>query len=61
MSVRFPGAEIVFEKDECIWTEISQKYSVEQIRRMAIANGFAHTTEFLDSKSWFMDAIWTAV
>lgn len=61
MRVRFPGAEIFLEKDECIWTEISQKYSAKQIRHMAIENGFVHTTEFLDSKSWFMDAIWTAV
>jgi uncharacterized SAM-dependent methyltransferase len=61
MSVRLPGVEILFEKDECIWTEISQKYSVKQIRQMAIENGFAHTTAFLDSKSWFMDAIWTAI
>lgn len=61
MSVRLPGAEISFDKNECIWTEISQKYSAEQIRHMAIENGFVHTTEFLDSKSWFMDAIWTAI
>jgi L-histidine Nalpha-methyltransferase len=61
MSVRLPGAEISFDKDECIWTEISQKYSAKQIRHMAIENGFVHTTEFLDSKSWFMDAIWTAI
>jgi dimethylhistidine N-methyltransferase len=61
MSVRFPGAEIFFEKDECIWTETSQKYSAKQIRHMAIENGFVHTTEFLDSKSWFMDAVWTAI
>ncbi len=61
MSVHFPGAEIIFDKDECIWTEISQKYSAKQIRRMAIENGFEHTTELMDSKSWFMDAIWTAI
>ena len=61
MSVRLPGAEISFDKNECIWTEISQKYSAKQIRHMAIENGFVHTTEFLDSKSWFMDAIWTAI
>lgn len=59
MSVRLPGAEISFEKEECIWTEISQKYSAKQVRQMAMENGFVHTTEFLDSKSWFMDAIWT--
>jgi len=61
MVVHLPGARISFEKDECIWTEISQKYSKEQINQMAVNNGFNHTAEFLDAKSWFMDAIWTAV
>jgi uncharacterized SAM-dependent methyltransferase len=61
MVVNISGTVISFEKDECIWTEISQKYSKNQIRQMAIDNGFIHTTEFSDTKSWFMDAIWTAV
>lgn len=61
MVVHLPGARIPFKKDECIWTEISQKYSKDQIREMAIHNGFIQTAEFLDSKSWFMNAIWTAV
>jgi dimethylhistidine N-methyltransferase len=61
MTVHLAGVTILLEKDECIWTEISQKYSREQIRQMAIDTGFMHTAEFLDTKSWFMDAIWTAV
>lgn len=61
MVVHLPGARISFDKNECIWTEISQKYSKNQIHQMAINNGFIHTAEFLDNKSWFMDAIWTAV
>jgi L-histidine Nalpha-methyltransferase len=61
MVVNLPGDSIPLEKDQCIWTEISQKYSKSQIRQMASNNGFLHTAEFLDTKSWFMDAIWTAV
>lgn len=61
MVVNVSGTLIPFEKDECIWTEISQKYSKDQIYQMATDNGFVHTTEFLDTRSWFMDAIWTAV
>lgn len=61
MVVHLPGVKISFEKNECIWTEISQKYSKDQIRQMAGNNGFIHAAEFLDTKSWFMDAIWTAV
>jgi uncharacterized SAM-dependent methyltransferase len=61
MVVHLPGASISLAKDECIWTEISQKYSKNQIHQMAINNGFMHTAGLLDTKSWFMDAIWTAV
>ncbi|MGF7230163.1 L-histidine N(alpha)-methyltransferase [Arachidicoccus sp.] len=61
MVVNLPGVSIHFEKDECIWTEVSQKYSKIQIRQMASDNGFIHSGEFLDTKSWFMDALWTAV
>lgn len=61
MIINISGTIISFEKDECVWTEISQKYSKSQIRQMATDNGFIHAAEFLDTKSWFMDAIWTAV
>ena len=59
--VSLSGALISFEKDESVWTEISQKYSTDQIHQMASDNGFIHTNQFMDSKSWFMDALWTAV
>jgi L-histidine Nalpha-methyltransferase len=61
MVVNISGTHIPFEKDECIWMEISQKYSEGQIRQMATDNGFLHTAQFLDTRSWFMDAVWTAV
>lgn len=59
--VNISGTLIPFEKDECIWTEISQKYAKGQIRKMAADNGFVQTAELIDSRSWFMDAVWTAV
>jgi uncharacterized SAM-dependent methyltransferase len=61
MVVHLSGTSISFKKDECIWTEISQKYSKKQIHQMAVNNGFVHAAECLDAQSWFMDAIWTAV
>ncbi|HET8573584.1 MAG TPA: L-histidine N(alpha)-methyltransferase [Edaphocola sp.] len=61
MVVHFPGTDIPFEKNESIWTEISQKYSKKQIYQMAADNGFVHSAELLDTQSWFMDAIWTAI
>ena len=36
MVVNISDTIIPFEKDECIWTEISQKYSKHQIRQMAV-------------------------
>jgi dimethylhistidine N-methyltransferase len=61
MVVNLPGASIAIGKDECIWTEISQKFSKTQVRQMAVNNGFTQTAAFLDTQSWFMDAMWTAV
>lgn len=51
---------ISFEKDECIWTEISQT-AKDQVSQIGADNGFIQTSEFMDSRFWFMDAIWTAV
>lgn len=61
MAVSLPGKKFQLEKNECIWTETSQKFTITQIRQMATDNGFLPTAQFLDSKSWFMDVIWTAV
>ncbi|HEY4324668.1 MAG TPA: L-histidine N(alpha)-methyltransferase [Mucilaginibacter sp.] len=45
-------------KYESIWMEISQKYTVEQIKDFAWANGFRQLRVFTDSKEWFADALW---
>jgi L-histidine N-alpha-methyltransferase len=52
---------IVFKKDEYIYMEISQKYTVEQTNQMAAKTGFEPVNHFFDSKEWFLDAIWMAV
>jgi len=59
--VKVSGEYISFKKDEHIWTEISQKYSIEQIDQMATACGFASSASFFDSRRWFTDVFWTAV
>jgi len=48
----------VFKKDEYIYMEISQKYTVEQTDEMATRAGFKPVNHFFDSKGWFLDAIW---
>lgn len=55
------GSEMVhLDKDECIWMEISQKYSPPEINRLAAAAGFSVVENIYDSKRWFTDSIWIA-
>lgn len=49
---------IHFKKDEYIYMEISQKFTAEQIKQMAINTGFEPVSYLFDAKSWFTDAIW---
>lgn len=51
---------IHFQKDEYIYMEISQKFTVSQTGHMAEKSGFKPLELFYDSKNWFMDAIWIA-
>ncbi len=52
---------VEFAKDEYIYMEISQKYTISQVNYMALHAGFKPAGHFCDSKNWFMDAIWVAV
>lgn len=49
---------ICFEEDEVIFMEISQKYSVAEINRLAEDAGFIPVKSFFDTKQWFMDVVW---
>ncbi|MDB5143598.1 MAG: L-histidine N(alpha)-methyltransferase [Mucilaginibacter sp.] len=51
---------ITFLKDEYIYMEISQKFTIMQTDQMAINAGFAPVDRFFDDKRWFIDAIWVA-
>lgn len=51
---------IHFQKDEYIFMEISQKFTVLQTAQMAEKAGFKPVELFFDSKNWFLDAIWVA-
>lgn len=48
-----------FEKDEPIYTEISQKYSANDILELANASGFVVEEYFYDSARYFTDMVWT--
>jgi len=51
---------IRFLKDECIYMEISQKFTVLQTEQIAENAGFTPVDCFFDSKKWFLDAVWIA-
>ena len=55
------GMETIhFERDEYIYMEISQKFTIAQTDDMAVNAGFKPVHHFLDSKAWFIDAVWVA-
>jgi len=55
------GPETIrFLKDEYIFMEISQKFTVSQTDQMASNTGFKSIHHFFDSKKWFIDVIWVA-
>jgi uncharacterized SAM-dependent methyltransferase len=49
---------IRFEKDETLFTEISQKYSIEEINQAAFESGFTPVAYFFDSNRYFTDVVW---
>lgn len=52
--------KVRFLKDECIYMEISQKFTVLQTEQMAEKARFKPVDRFFDSKKWFIDAVWIA-
>jgi L-histidine N-alpha-methyltransferase len=52
--------KVPFLKDEYIYMEISQKFSVSQTEEMAVNSGFKPISNFFDSKKWFIDSVWIA-
>ena len=61
LQIKILDRVISFKKDEFINMEISQKYTVEQFNNMGASTGFKPINQFLDSKNWFVDAVWLAV
>jgi L-histidine N-alpha-methyltransferase len=59
--VKIGKETISFAKDEYVYMEISQKYTVLQTNQMAVTAGFKPVNIFFDNKKWFVDAIWVAV
>lgn len=57
--VRLGEADFIFFKEgEPVLTEISQKYRIDQIEKMADDCGYELLAEFYDSRNWFTDSLW---
>jgi dimethylhistidine N-methyltransferase len=55
------SAEIKFAKNEFIFMEISQKYTIEESDKIAGECGFEPVAHFFDKNKWFADVIWKCV
>jgi uncharacterized SAM-dependent methyltransferase len=52
---------IKFSKNEAIYMEVSQKYTIDESDKIAIDSGFIPVAHFYDSHKWFADVIWKCV
>ncbi len=52
------NTSINFDYNELIWTEVSQKYSLDDIQNLATQTGFVLNTNFMDCKHYFTDSLW---
>ena len=46
-----------FKYDELIWTELSKKYDLEEIEKLAVKSDFKVEKHFLDCKHYFTDTL----
>lgn len=47
-----------FHENEIIDMEISQKYTVEEVKKLGNQTNFEALETFFDSKKWFLDMLW---
>ncbi|RDV16521.1 L-histidine N(alpha)-methyltransferase [Pontibacter diazotrophicus] len=59
--VTIGDSKIVFGRDESVFMEISQKYTLEEVDNLARETGFVPVYSCPDTKGWFVDAFWKAV
>ena len=59
-TVKINGEPITFLKNEHVFMEISQKYTITQTDQLAKLAGFKTDGHFYDKKQWFLDVIWIA-
>ena len=45
-------------ENELIWTELSKKYTLQEVDQLAESTGFKVERNYLDSKKYFVDSLW---
>ncbi len=58
MNIAALDQEFVFQKAEPIFTEVSKKSSLREIKKYAEENGFEVLAYYLDDKACFTDTMW---
>lgn len=58
--VRIADHVIDFKYGEPIFTEISKKYSDDDIAKLAVSTGFEIVNNYYDCKHYFVDSLWRA-
>ena len=58
VNIKKANVTITFKYDELIWTELSKKYSLDEIEGLAKTNEFSIQQNFLDCKHYFVDSLW---
>jgi dimethylhistidine N-methyltransferase len=51
---------VELDKGECIHTEISRKYSLPDIEKLAKSSGFEIERNFFDSRNYYVNTMWEA-
>ena len=57
VAIQKSGQVFDFEKDELIYTELSKKYSLQEIKNLGASAGFDLAEHFIDSKGYFSDSL----
>ncbi|RMA64396.1 L-histidine N(alpha)-methyltransferase [Ulvibacter antarcticus] len=58
VSIKKLNLEVSFQKNEMIWTELSKKYDLSEIQKVAAQSDFKVTQNFFDSREYFTDSLW---
>jgi uncharacterized SAM-dependent methyltransferase len=60
VNIRAAGVSVDFVEGETIWTESSHKYSLQEVRDMAVATGFRCEAQWVDEQWPFAENLLVA-